>query len=282
MGDAHGAARRHPVRRGLGDQLRRRRVLVAARSLAVRGARGGAAAVRHGRRVPPRVLPEAGRGALRRPDDRSLLGTRPDQRPGVALQADPEGRPPRAPRDRGDARQPCADRQPLRAAAWVVPDRVLPLPSPLGGPDRAQGGAPGRRHSRSTSRDPRPRTTRTCTRRSGAAGSASTTRRSSSPTRRSNAASPRAGSSSTLRLRDALRAIAAGREARVPAPDARRRRGVRGRGGGARRGRRRPAPASARRAGAEAPDGRAATAAARVPEARRTAHRVLGDRAASP
>ena len=143
MGDAHGAARRHPVRRGLGDQLRCRRVLVAARSLALRGARGGAAAVRHGRRVPPRVLSEAGRGALRRPDDRSLLGTRPDQRPGVALQADPEGRPPRAPRDRGDARQPCADRQPLRAAAWVVPDRVFPLPSPLGGPDRAQGGAPG-------------------------------------------------------------------------------------------------------------------------------------------
>ena len=138
------------------------------------------------------------------------------------------------------------------------------------------------RHSRSTSRDPRPRTTRTCTRRSGTAGSASTTRRSSSPTRRSNAASPRAGSSSTLRLRDALRAIAAGREARVPAPDAGRGRGVRGRGGGARRGGRRPAAASARRARAQAPDGRAATAAARVPEA--AAHCAIGssaDRAAS-
>ena len=43
----------------------------------------------------------------------------------------------------------------------------------------------------------RPPTTRTCTRRSGAAGSPSTTRRSSSPTRSSSAGSARAGSSST-------------------------------------------------------------------------------------
>ena len=69
------------------------------------------------------------------------------------------------------------------------------------------------------------------------------------------------------RLRDALRAIAAGRDARVPDPDARRGRRVRGRGGGARRGRRGPAPAAARRARAPAPDRRAAPAPARVPEA---------------
>ena len=47
----------------LGDQLRRRRVLVAARSLALRGARGGAAALRDGRSVPARLLPETGRRA---------------------------------------------------------------------------------------------------------------------------------------------------------------------------------------------------------------------------
>ena len=64
-----------------------------------RRARGGAAAVRDGRRVPPRLLPAPGRRALRRADDRALLGARADQRPGVAVQADPQGRPPRASRD---------------------------------------------------------------------------------------------------------------------------------------------------------------------------------------
>ena len=61
VGDADGAARGDRVRGGLGDQLRRGRVLVAARGLARRGARGGAAALRDGRGVPPRLLPETGR-----------------------------------------------------------------------------------------------------------------------------------------------------------------------------------------------------------------------------
>ena len=79
------------------------------------------------------------------------------------------------------------------------------------------------------------------------------------------------------RLRDALRRLrdpASGgylppraRRSSLPAPDARRGRGVRRRGGGARRGRRRPAPAAAGRARAQAPDGRAAPAEAGVPEA---------------
>ena len=64
--------------------------------------------------------------------------------------------------------QPRARGQPVRAAARVVPDRVLPLPPPLGGPVRAQGEAPGRGVRASTSRDRRPPTTRTCSRRSGA------------------------------------------------------------------------------------------------------------------
>ena len=74
-----------------------------------------------------------------------------------------------------------------------------------------------------------------------------------------------------LRLRDALRDDRGRRDARVPAPDAGRGRRVRGRGRGARRGRCGPAAASARRARAQAPDGRAASAPARVPEA--PAHR---------
>ncbi len=71
------------------------------------------------------------------------------------------------------------------------------------------------------------------------------------------------------RLRDALRARSrAGEHAEpaLPAPDARRGRRVRRRGGGARRGRRRAAAAAARRARAPAPDRRAASAEARLPE----------------
>ncbi len=61
VGDADGAPRGHRLRGRLGDQLRCGRVLVAAGGVALRGARGGAAAVRDGRRVPPRVLPETRR-----------------------------------------------------------------------------------------------------------------------------------------------------------------------------------------------------------------------------
>ena len=127
---------------------------------------GGAAALRDGRRVPAGVLPETGRRALRRADDRALLGARPDQRPGVAVQADPQDRPSRPSRDPGHARQPRAGGEPVRAASRVVSDRVLPLPAALGRPVRAQGAAAGRCAWRSTSTGPRPRTTRRCSRRS--------------------------------------------------------------------------------------------------------------------
>ena len=43
-----------------------------------------------------------------------------------------------------DARQPCAVDSPFAPLRGLVPDRVLPLPPALGGPVRAQGGAPGR------------------------------------------------------------------------------------------------------------------------------------------
>ena len=52
------------------------------------------------RMFPPR--PE-GEGSLRRADDRALLGAHADQRPGVAVQADPQSDPPRASRGRGSA-----------------------------------------------------------------------------------------------------------------------------------------------------------------------------------
>ena len=51
--------------------------------------------------------------------------------PGVALQADSQGRPPRASPDPGDTRKPRARRQPVRAAPRMVSDRGLPLPAPL-------------------------------------------------------------------------------------------------------------------------------------------------------
>ena len=65
--------------------------------------------------------------------------------PGVALQADPEGHPSRAPGDHADARQPRGRRQPVRPAPRLVPGRGPALPAPLGRPVRAQGAAAGER-----------------------------------------------------------------------------------------------------------------------------------------
>ena len=89
----------------------------------------------------------------------------PDQRSGVALQADPQGRPPRPSGDPGHAREPRARRQPVRSAQGLVSDRGLPLPASLARAVRAEGDPPGHRlrEVRGTAR-PR-RTTRTCSRR---------------------------------------------------------------------------------------------------------------------
>ena len=197
VGDADGSPRRHRVRRRLGDQLGCGRVLVAARRVALRGARGGAAALRDGRRVPPRLLPASRRGGLRRAHDRAFLRARADQRPRVAVQADPEDHPPRPSRDRADARATTrwSTARSRRSAAGsrssASTSRSARRPSA-----RTRRSSRARR-SPSTSRGRRPPTTPTCTRRSAAAGSGSTTRRSSSPTRSSSAGSRRGGSSST-------------------------------------------------------------------------------------
>ena len=71
--------------------------------------------------IPPRYgtvsaflrtfTPRPGFGrSVRRAAHRALLCASPDQRPGVALQADPQGDPPGASRDPAHAREPCGDR----------------------------------------------------------------------------------------------------------------------------------------------------------------------------
>ena len=69
----------------------------------------------------------------------------PDQRPGVAVQADQEGHPPGRCRGPADARQPCARAEPVRAASRLVPHRGVPLPAAHRRADDPQGGAPGDR-----------------------------------------------------------------------------------------------------------------------------------------
>ena len=49
--------------------------------------------------VPAHVRAATGRGAVRRADDRAVLRARTDQRPRLAVQADPEGPAPRPSRD---------------------------------------------------------------------------------------------------------------------------------------------------------------------------------------
>ncbi len=178
--------------------------------------------------VPPRYgtvgaflrvfCPRPGRRGLRRAHDRPVLGARADQRPGIAVQADPEGHPPRPPRDRADARQPCPRRQPVRAAPRMVPDRVLPLPPPLGSAVRAQGRAPGlgvrqahrapadrlpRGHVRGVPQRPDQRTT---------------TKRSSSIDEELERGLAEGRLVVDTRLRDALRTVAAGAKSAFPLP----------------------------------------------------------------
>ncbi len=164
MGDADGPSRGDRLRRGLGDQLRRRRVLVAARSVSPRRAGRRSRALRHRRRVPAHVRPAPGRRRweLRGADDRPLLRAGADQRSGVALQADPEGRPPRRiPRSRsraGTTRSSTA--RSLRSAAGI---RSRSSTSRCARTSSASGRRPSRAPpSRSTSPDLPRRTTQTC------------------------------------------------------------------------------------------------------------------------
>ena len=238
--------------------------------------------------VPPRYgtvgaflrvfCPRPGDGRVRRADDRPLLGARADQRPGVALQADPQDHPPRTSRDPAHARQPRA-RATARSRRFAAGSRSSASTSRCAR-SRSASTRPSSRAPRSRSTSPAPPTAYHADMyaRCATGGSPSTTRRSSSPTTSSSRVVAEGRLVVDTRLRDALRQLATGRaSAALPAPDPRRGRRVRGRGGRARRGRRRPAPAAAGRARAPAADGRAAAAPARLPEA--DAHRAARSRA---
>ena len=144
-----------------------------------------------------------------RADDGPFLGARADQRSGVALQAHSQGHPPRASPDPGHARKSRTCRQPVRAAPGMVSHRGLSLPAPFARAEPAQGSTPGRcleahrqgadRVPRADVRSPRVGHDGRLLRRPG--------RRRLR--RRSKAWTP-GDWSSTLRLRDALRQLAAG------------------------------------------------------------------------
>ena len=267
VGDAHGPARGDRVRRGLGDQLRRGRVLVAARRLAPRLLAA----------VPPRYGTV---GAFLRIFVPAARATGPfAERMTVRFSAlapinDPASlyKPIRkvihrgASRDPAHARQPRARRQPVRAAPRLVPDRGLPLPAALGRAVRAQGELQGTAFE-STSTARRPRTTRNMFEALESGRIARLLRAlvvadeelergvADGPARRGHAVARRAAAARDAAARPPL-----------PAPDARRGRDVRGRGRGARRGGRRPPPAPARHARAPPPVARAAPAEPRLPE----------------
>ena len=103
MADAPGEARRERAGRGLGDQQRRGRVLVAPDRQPEGGVRGGPAGVQRHPRAPTRVRAEAGRArAVVGADD---LARAPHARPaedGASLNLRRSGRPRLAPRDLTD------------------------------------------------------------------------------------------------------------------------------------------------------------------------------------
>ena len=279
MGHAHGTPRGDRVRRRLGDQLRRRRVLVAARRVARR------TCSTRSRRATARSARSCATFAPR-PDATSTFAERMTVRfSALAPINDPASlfKPIRKVVHRGHPEirltrgNHARRRQPVRTASRLVSGRGASTSrcarSPSASTRRGCRGGVG-----STSTGRRPRTTRRCTRRSRAALSTTTTRRRSSPTRSSSEASPRAASSSTRGCATRCGRIAAGEtQLAFPTADTRRRADVRRRGSRARRGRRRPAAAPPRRARAapptveQRPSERASTASSRGP-----AKRVLG------
>ena len=89
--------------------------------------------------------PDGGEGSFAERMTVRFSALAPINDPGIALQAHPQGRPPRAPRDPGHAWEPRARRQPVRPAPGLVPDRGLPLPAALARAVRAEGDAAGHR-----------------------------------------------------------------------------------------------------------------------------------------
>ena len=218
VGDADGAARGDRARRGLGDQLRRGRVLVAARRLAEGRPRDRAGAVRRrpGLLAP---LPAASRRrrVLRRADDRPSRARRripaTRRRSSTRTRRSPTARTRDVEIEAGNHNAEAPGLEPLRA--WH-PLEVLHFSfrSVAQLERKARGG--WLRNRRRTSR----RCTRSCsTRRSATAASRRSTTRSPSTTTRWRGVSPTARSPSTraCATRCARSAATTGRSA-PPAP----------------------------------------------------------------
>ncbi len=198
---------------------------------------------------------------------------RADQRSRVAVQADSQGRPPRSPGDPPHAREPRSGRQPVRAAARLVPDRGVPLParSPEQAAHKAelQGRAFENIERAPTAYD----ASMIEALRSGRIGEyyeslvvddAELERGRERPPRRRTRGceTPSARSPPVI--------------ARLPDPDARRGRGVRGRGRRPRRGRRCSTAAPPGRAREPPVDARAAAADRRLPQGVRDGEALPG------
>ncbi len=129
LGDQHGAPRRDRARGRLGDQQRRRRVLVAARRHAPRRTRSGTVAFRRSEGPLAELRPAPGRGSpLRGTHDRATAAC---DRPDRPVPRAGEGRPPRPGgrrRHAGEPRRPrpVADAGPRMAS---VRDPALPIRS---------------------------------------------------------------------------------------------------------------------------------------------------------
>ncbi len=112
------------------------------------------------------------------------------------------------PGDPAHAREPRARRQPVRAAARLVPDRGVPLPAPLAEQCEHKATLQGTAFEKHIDRPPHRRTTRRCSRRSksGTIGDYYDVARGLA-TRRSSGASRQGRLVVDTRLRDALRSL---------------------------------------------------------------------------
>ena len=198
VGHAHGPAGGDRLRRGLGDQLRRRRVLVAAWRVARTRARRDSAALRDGRGVPPARSPRDRTRTRRSPSvspcasPRSRRSTTPRRSSSRFARSSTAGTP-RSGSTRGNHAVIDSPFAPLRG--WF-PVEVLHFPLRSRRAVRAQGALAGEclaAHRPHADRVPRADVRGARER----ARSPSTTRRRSSPTRSSRRARRRVVSSST-------------------------------------------------------------------------------------
>ena len=133
LGDAHGAARGHRASRGLGDQCRRGRVLVAKRGAAARGSRRRPVPLRRAAWALAELRAEAGRRTVvPRAHDASAAAL--DRARGSVSRAG-QGR---APRPSGDRRHAGKPRRPWPAVA-ARPRVAAVRDPPLSDPERRAG-----------------------------------------------------------------------------------------------------------------------------------------------